>query len=73
MRENTLAAFGAALRAGADGLESDVWLTADGVPVLLHGAGRLHGRSIASLRRDELPAQIPSLEQLWRELGSGFD
>lgn len=72
-RENTLAAFAAALRAGAEGLESDVWLTADGVPVLLHGAGRLRGRPIAALRRDELPRQIPSLEQLWQELGSGFE
>src|SRR5579883_3471911 len=71
--ENTLAAFAAALRAGAEGLESDVWLTADGVPVLLHGSGRLRGRPVATLRRDELPRQIPSLEQLWQQLGSGFD
>lgn len=72
-RENTIAAFAAALRAGAEGLESDVWLTADGVPVLLHGAGRFRGRLIADLRREELPAPIPSLEQLWQELGNGFE
>ena len=36
--ENTLAAFALALRLGATGLESDVWLTVDGVPVLHHGA-----------------------------------
>jgi glycerophosphoryl diester phosphodiesterase len=30
--ENTLEAFALALRLGATGLESDVWLTADGVP-----------------------------------------
>ncbi len=72
-RENTLAAFAAAVRAGAEGLESDVWLTADGVPVLLHGAGRVRGRPINALRRDELPGQIPSLEQLWQRLGNGFD
>jgi glycerophosphoryl diester phosphodiesterase len=34
--ENTLAAFEAALRAGADLLELDVRLDADGVPVILH-------------------------------------
>ena len=34
--ENTLEAFALALRLGATGLESDVWLTADGVPVLDH-------------------------------------
>ncbi|MGZ4666336.1 MAG: glycerophosphodiester phosphodiesterase [Frankiaceae bacterium] len=36
VRENTLPAFRAALQAGVPGLESDVWLTADNVPVLLH-------------------------------------
>ncbi|HEY7293971.1 MAG TPA: glycerophosphodiester phosphodiesterase [Dehalococcoidia bacterium] len=73
VRENTLTAFAAALDAGAEGLESDVWLTADGVPVLLHGAGRLRGRPVGTLRRAELPEQIPSLEQLWWRLGNGFE
>ena len=35
-RENTIEAFALGLRLGATGLESDVWLTADGVPVLDH-------------------------------------
>ena len=34
--ENTLAAFEAAVRFGADALELDVRLTADGVPVVFH-------------------------------------
>src|ERR671919_129283 len=34
--ENTLEAFTLAQRLGATGLESDVWLTADGEPVLDH-------------------------------------
>jgi glycerophosphoryl diester phosphodiesterase len=34
--ENTLAAFDAAWRAGADAIELDVQLTADGVPVVIH-------------------------------------
>jgi glycerophosphoryl diester phosphodiesterase len=34
--ENTLAAFELGLRAGADGLELDVHLSADGVPVVFH-------------------------------------
>jgi glycerophosphoryl diester phosphodiesterase len=34
--ENTLAAFDLALRLGADGIELDVQLSADGVPVILH-------------------------------------
>ena len=34
--ENTLSAFRLAEHAGADGLELDVRLTADGVPMVLH-------------------------------------
>lgn len=34
--ENTLAAFSAAMAAGADGVEFDVQLSADGVPVVIH-------------------------------------
>ena len=36
--ENTLAAFDIGLAAGADGLELDVHLSADGVPVVVHDA-----------------------------------
>ena len=35
--ENSLEAFQKALARGANGLETDVWLNADGVPVLHHG------------------------------------
>ncbi len=34
--QNTLAAFRAAVEAGADGVELDVYLTSDGVPVVMH-------------------------------------
>ncbi|MGC9358529.1 MAG: glycerophosphodiester phosphodiesterase, partial [Anaerolineae bacterium] len=36
--ENTLAAFRRAAEMGADGVELDVHLTADGVPVVIHDA-----------------------------------
>jgi glycerophosphoryl diester phosphodiesterase len=36
--ENTLAAFELALRQGADGVECDVRLSADGIPVVIHDA-----------------------------------
>lgn len=36
--ENTLAAFARAIEAGADGIEFDVRLSADGVPVVIHDA-----------------------------------
>jgi len=58
--ENTLEAIGAGLDAGADGVEVDVRLTADGVAVLLHdlelsrttdGAGSVSDSSFADVRR----------------------
>jgi glycerophosphoryl diester phosphodiesterase len=74
--ENTLAAFELALTLGANGLESDVWLTADGVAVLDHDGvvPRRLGRAvpIAALRRDQLPGHIPTLEELLRHVGSNF-
>lgn len=56
--ENTLASFEAALAAGAGVLESDVQLTRDGVPILLHDPTleRIGGgsRAAAELDWDEL-------------------
>jgi len=57
--ENTLAAFAAALEAGADVIETDVRGTADGVPVLLHdplllAEGAAAAVPIAGLRSEEL-------------------
>ena len=73
---NTLEAFRLVLRLGATGLESDAWLTADGMAVLHHDAevrlGRLHRRSIAALRRDQLPGHVPSLAELYAECGTAY-
>ncbi len=73
--ENTLAAFSLALRLGANGLESDVWLTRDGVAVLDHDgvvAGRLRKRPIGDLTHAELPEHIPTLAELYVECGTAF-
>ena len=70
--ENTLAAFVLALRMGATGIETDVWMTADDVPVLHHG-GSLRRRPIAALRADQLPSWLPTLEALYAECGTDFD
>jgi len=57
--ENTLAAFELALQQGADGIELDAKLTADGHVIVFHdarlerttdGAGRLAGKTLAELR-----------------------
>src|SRR5437588_9661650 len=73
---NTLAAFRLALRLGATGLESDVWLTADGEVVLDHDGVVRHGlrrRAIASLERSALPAHIPTLAELYEHCGTDFE
>jgi glycerophosphoryl diester phosphodiesterase len=70
--ENTLEAFAMALEMGARGLESDVWLTRDGVAVLDHD-GRAGGVPIPSLARAALPSHIPALSDLYRECGADFE
>jgi glycerophosphoryl diester phosphodiesterase len=73
--ENTLEAFTLALRLGATGLESDVWLTADGEAVLDHDGvvgGRVRRRRIAAARRADLPAHVPTLEDLYAMCGTSM-
>jgi glycerophosphoryl diester phosphodiesterase len=75
-RENTIAGFELALKLGATGLESDVWITADGIPVLDHDGvvkrslGR--NRPIGEVRRAELPEHIPTLADLIDRCGSSY-
>lgn len=74
-QENTLEAFRLALDYGATGLESDVWLTSDGVAVLDHdGVVRsgLRRQPIAATERSKLPAHIPTLEDLYATCGTSY-
>lgn len=75
--ENTREAFELALRLGATGLESDVWLTADGQAVLDHdgvvGRRGLRRRRIASATRADLPDHLLTLDELYGACGTGFD
>ena len=74
-RENTVEAFELGLRLGANGLESDVWLTADGVPVLDHDgvvATRFRKRPIGEVRRQDLPSFIPTLAELYEACGTAY-
>jgi glycerophosphoryl diester phosphodiesterase len=71
--ENTLPAFALALELGATGLESDVWLTADGVAVLDHDGLLPDGRAFRTCGRDDLPAHVPSLAELYGALGDAFE
>jgi glycerophosphoryl diester phosphodiesterase len=74
--ENTLDAFRLALRLGATGLESDVWLTSDGVPVLDHDGlvrSGVRRRAIGEVARSALPPHIPTLEELYAVCGPSVD
>jgi len=64
--ENTLAAFARALEAGVDGIETDVRLSRDGLPVLFHDRVTPEGREVADLTIAELSAAagypVPTLD-----------
>src|ERR1700683_1203797 len=59
--ENTVDAFAEARRLGADGVELDVRLTADGALAIHHDASIPGGGVIAELAVGALPAQVPLL------------
>ena len=77
--ENTLAAFERAVEVGADAVEFDVRLTADGVPVVLHdagvgrttdGGGVLHDLTLAQVKGFRIQGghDVPTLEEALRTL-----
>ena len=82
-KENTLEAFALAREMGATGIETDIWITADGEIVLNHDGAvgrlptlstrRILGRSIASLPRSRLPAHIPTLGEYYEHCGTDLD
>jgi len=72
--ENTVEAFELALKLGATGLETDAWVTADGVAVLDHDGvvGKvLRRRPIGDVPRAELPPHVPDAAALAPHLGAG--
>jgi glycerophosphoryl diester phosphodiesterase len=74
--DNTIESFRLALRLGAVAVESDVWITSDGIAVLDHDGlvgARLRRRPIGSAVRSELPSHIPSLAELFELIGPEVD
>jgi glycerophosphoryl diester phosphodiesterase len=59
-RFNTLPSFPWLRQLGVDGVELDVRLTADDVPVVVHESA-VAGRPVRDTRCEELPAEIPPL------------
>ena len=81
--ENTLAAFALAREQGADGIELDVHLSADGWPVVIHddrverttnGTGQVARLTVAELQALDAGAEqaIPTLDEVFETLGPGF-
>ncbi|HEX6386159.1 MAG TPA: glycerophosphodiester phosphodiesterase family protein [Anaerolineae bacterium] len=81
--ENTLTAFALAREQGADGVELDVHLSADGWPVVIHderverttsGTGRVSRLTVAELQALDAGAgqAIPTLDEVFEMLGPGF-
>lgn len=74
--ENTIEAFQLGLRLGATGLESDVWITADGIAVLDHdGVVRRRTRKvpISEVSRRSLPSHVPELSEMLEACPGDFD
>lgn len=78
--ENTLASFTLALEQEADGIEFDVQLSRDGVPIVMHddtvdrttnGTGRVAEKALAELRRLTIAGEhpIPTLDEVFELLG----
>jgi glycerophosphoryl diester phosphodiesterase len=76
-QENTIPAFRRALDAGASGLETDVWRSADGEVVCSHDpvvSRGLRRRRVASTSAADLAALgIPRLADVYAELGTDFE
>lgn len=65
--ENTFAAFEAAVRAGVNGIETDVRMSGDGVPVLVHDRVMATGQAVVDLTHSEIESElgykVPTLDE----------
>ncbi|MEO7320658.1 MAG: glycerophosphodiester phosphodiesterase [Nitrosospira sp.] len=65
--ENTLAAFEAAVALGVNGIETDVRISLDGLPVLIHDRVIASGQPVADLTRREIEQtvghEVPTLDE----------
>lgn len=74
--ENTIEAFQNALEMGATGIETDAWVTSEGIATLSHGGFVRTGlvpRRISTRERHDLPEHVPTLADLYESVGSDFE
>lgn len=69
-----MAAFEESARRGAPGIESDVRVTVDGIPVLVHDpVVGLRRRPIVETRAADLSRRLVTLPAFYARLGTGFE
>ena len=65
--ENTFEAFEAAVRAGVNGIETDVRVSREGVPVLVHDRVMATGQAVRDLTHSEIESalgcEVPTLDE----------
>ncbi len=75
--ENTIAAFERALAEGATGLETDVWLAADGEVVCAHDPvvrrGRARRKIADSTAAELLELDVPRMADVYEQLGTAYE
>lgn len=73
--DNTIEAFELAIEMGANGLESDVFVSADGQAMLSHDdnvGGVVRRRRISTSDAADLPDHVPTLNSLFDTVGTDF-
>lgn len=65
--ENTMISFEAALNLGVDAIEFDVWLSKDGVPVIMHDGNPLRTCGVDGNLKEMTLEEIKKLEPCYRE------
>lgn len=74
--ENTIRCFRLGLKLGANGLESDVWVTKDNQPALIHDDAfgpRLRRRKVADTLAQDLPEDVPTIADFYAAVGTDFE
>lgn len=64
--ENTLVSFEAALDLGVDAIEFDVWLTGDGIPVIIHDGNALRTCGVNKHVNDMTLAEVKTLDACYQ-------
>ena len=70
--ENTMAAFEAAVELGVDGIETDVRLSRDGLPVIIHDRVTARKRAVADLTRAEIAGDVGHAVAILPEILDAF-